>query len=101
MGKNGTLIGEWVNGEQILSWGVQFWWEKNGENAWHEDGDERKHSKYVGELKNGEEHGQGTVTSPNGNKFVGEFKNGKMHNGNFYFEGEIISKVVNGKYIKQ
>ena len=33
---------------------------------------------YVGEKKDGERHGQGTVTFSDGSKYVGEFKSGKM-----------------------
>ena len=35
--------------------------------------------KYVGEFKNGKQHGQGIFTTPSGNKYVGEFKDGKQH----------------------
>ena len=33
--------------------------------------------KYVGELKDGKRHGQGTVTWSDGSKYEGEFKNGE------------------------
>jgi len=36
-------------------------------------------SKYVGEWKNGNYHGQGTLTFPDGRKYVGEWKDGKFH----------------------
>ena len=36
-------------------------------------------SKYVGEWKNGELHGQGTYTWADGNTYAGEWKNGKRH----------------------
>jgi hypothetical protein len=36
-------------------------------------------SKYVGEFKDGEYHGQGTLTYPEGSKYVGEWKDGKQH----------------------
>ena len=42
----------------------------------------RTHSsggKYVGEWKNGKEHGQGTFTFGNGTKYVGEYKDGKRN----------------------
>ena len=35
--------------------------------------------KYVGEFKNGKQHGQGTITYANGDKYVGEYKDGKRH----------------------
>ena len=36
-------------------------------------------SKYVGEVKNGKRHGQGTYTWADGGKYVGEYKDGKQH----------------------
>ena len=40
----------------------------------YEDG-----SKYVGEFKDGKQHGQGTYTYANGDKYVGGFKDGNWH----------------------
>ena len=75
---------------------------------------------YLGEYKDGREHGQGTVTWSNGDKYVGEWRNGKNHgkgtytwldgkkvigdwrdnlpwNTTFYDKmGNIIGKYVNG-----
>ena len=60
-------------------------------------------SKYVGEVKNGKMHGQGTYTYKNGDKSVGEYKDDKPweattydKNGNVtttYSEG--VEKPVN------
>ena len=36
-------------------------------------------NEYVGELKDGEPNGQGTMTWISGNKYVGEWQNGKIH----------------------
>jgi hypothetical protein len=36
-------------------------------------------TKYVGEYKDGKEHGQGTKTWGNGDKYAGEWKDGKEH----------------------
>ncbi len=67
-------------------------------------------NKYVGEWKDGKEHGQGTLTTPVvdsrnlihfGRKYVGEWKNGKHWNGTTEKDGKIEKKVVNGKYIRQ
>ena len=35
--------------------------------------------KYVGEYKNGEQHGQGTYTWADGSKYIGEYKDGQFH----------------------
>jgi len=35
-------------------------------------------SKYVGEFKDGEYHGQGTYTEADGSKVTGEFKDGNF-----------------------
>lgn len=34
--------------------------------------------KYIGEFKDGERTGQGTLIMPDGKKLVGEFKNGEF-----------------------
>ena len=53
--------------------------------------------KSVGEWKDGERNGQGTITYPDGIKYVGEFKDGELWNGIFYEKnGNIIEKWVNG-----
>ena len=49
------------------------WTDCFGTYAWS-DGD-----KYVGEWKNGKQHGQGTYTWASGDKYVGEYKDGKEH----------------------
>ena len=36
-------------------------------------------AKYVGEFKNGKQHGHGTYTYLYGDEYVGEFSNGKRH----------------------
>ena len=51
--------------------------------------------KYVGEFKDGKEHGKGTYTYPDGVKYEGEWKDGKLWNGTFYDENgniEIVSR---------
>ena len=53
---------------------------------------------YVGESKNGEPNGQGTMTLSDGCNYVGEFKDDSFLNGTFYDkEGNIKSKMLNGK----
>jgi len=60
--------------------GVLYFGLRNGKYGWEEDGDEKKNSKYVGEVKYGIPYGQGTLTYLNGNKYVGEYKDGKKWN---------------------
>ena len=36
-------------------------------------------AKYVGEIKSGKAHGEGTYTYPSGAKYVGQYKDGKKH----------------------
>ena len=59
--------------------GVLYFGLRNGKYGWEEDGDEKKNSKYVGEVKYGIPYGQGTYSFPNGDKYVGEWKDGKKH----------------------
>ncbi len=59
-------------------------------------------NKYVGEWKGWLQHGQGTLTWSNGYRFKGEWKDHKEWNGTIYDKkGNIYSKYVNGKEIKQ
>ena len=44
-------------------------------------------AKYVGEFKNGERQGQGTMIWANGNKYVGEFKDDEAWKGVEYDKG--------------
>ena len=37
------------------------------------------YGSYVGELKDGKPHGQGTCTYADGDKYVGEYRDGKPH----------------------
>lgn len=91
----------------------------NGEFRWYEESDDDKDAKYVGEIKNGLAHGQGTYISPDGDKYVGNFKDGEydgqgtysFHDGAKYvgkfkdgkvWEGTLYNrdfkyKIVNGK----
>jgi hypothetical protein len=55
---------------------------------------------YVGEVRNGQPHGQGTLTWASGAEYVGEFKDGKMHGqGIFTFPdgSQFIGKYQNNK----
>ena len=59
--------------------GVLYMKKVNGKLGWFESGDDKKHWKYEGEIKNGIAHGLGTLTWTDGNKYEGEFKEGKKH----------------------
>ncbi len=59
--------------------GVLYYRKVYGENGWYKSGDEKKDSKYVGEIENGVPNGQGIVISPDGRKYVGKFKDGKRN----------------------
>ena len=65
--------------ELSSSHGVLFFKKVNGELGYHENGEEDKDRKYVGEIENGLPNGQGTYTNLNGYKYVGEFKDGGRH----------------------
>jgi len=57
--------------------------------------------KYVGEYKDGKQHGQGTYTYVNGGKYVGDWKDGKEHGqGTFtYANGnKYVGEFLNGKF---
>ena len=50
--------------------------------------------KYVGELKDGLKHGQGTYTFSDGEKYVGGWKKNKMHGqGTFTLDGKVIKGI--------
>jgi len=53
--------------------------------------------RYVGEFKNGKNHGQGTLTFPDGVKWAGEFREDEPWNTTGYDQdGNIFGKIVNG-----
>ena len=57
----------------------------------------RGFSKYTGEWKDGEKHGQGTLRYYSGGKIVGEWRNGEEWNTIHYEkDGKIRSKLVEG-----
>ena len=64
--------------------------------------------KYVGEVKNGKMHGQGTYTWPDGNKYVGEWQDSKRNgqgtytwsNGDKYVGVWTFDKLKIGTYTK-
>ena len=82
--------------------GVLYWVNRNGEFGWNKSGDEKKDSKYVGEIEEGVPSGQGTFTFLSGSKYIGEWKDGMRLNGTQYYKnGKILYKLVNGKRTKQ
>ena len=54
------------------------------------------YSKYEGEFSDGQRHGKGTLTYPNGDTYIGEFKNGKL-NGQVSYSNKTGDKYV-GQY---
>ena len=53
--------------------------------------------KYVGEFKKGKNHGQGTLTFPDGVKWSGEFREDVPWNTMGYDQdGNYFGKIVNG-----
>jgi hypothetical protein len=74
----------------------------NGQGTYTFGKGEWEGDKYVGEYKDGEEHGQGTYTWSDGQKYEGKWKDGGNWNGIQYDkDGNIQVKFVNGKMIKQ
>ena len=59
-------------------------------------------TKYVGEVKNGKPHGQGTLTYPDkGGKYVGQWRNGKYHGQGeltFWNGDKLKGNFINGKH---
>jgi len=103
--------------------GVLYLKKVNGKFGWFESGNDKKHWKYIGEIKkgkpngtgvlshtfgkysgevnNGIVHGQGTYTYKSGRKRVGEFRKGKPWNVNNYDKnGEIEAAWVKGIKLK-
>jgi len=59
--------------------GVLFRHWENRQWRWFRNGNEKKNRKYVGDIRNGEPNGQGTLIFPDGDKYVGKFKDGEYH----------------------
>ena len=102
----GKLVGKWENGIKILIHKkknklkssvepklTKYFW--NG-FEWDTEGDPRKESYYVGEIKNGKRNGQGSFRSMDGRVFKGEFKDDTLWNIKEYRKGKLIGKWKNG-----
>jgi len=99
--------------------GVLYLKKVNGKFGWFENGNDKKHWKYIGEIKKGKPngtgvlshtfgkysgevnngilHGQGTYTYKSGRKRVGEFRKGKEWNVKSYDKkGKIETEWVKG-----
>ena len=104
--------------------GVLYLKKVNGKFGWFESGNDKKHWKYIGEIKkgkpngtgvlshtfgkysgevnNGIVHGQGTYTYKSGRKRVGEFRKGKPWNVKSYDKnGKIETEWVKGIKLKE
>jgi hypothetical protein len=56
---------------------------------------------YVGKFKDGEYHGQGTLTKPNGDIYVGKFKDGEYHGQGTYtnsYGDKYLGEFKDGEY---
>ncbi len=85
----GVASGTCVEGDCENGYGTRVWDDNDG--------------TYVGEFKNGKEHGHGSYTMPNGYRFEGEFKNGKRegYGESVYKDGrEIKGYWKNDAYIR-
>ena len=90
------VIGDNHKGETLYRWG------KYSDNVWKGFGDKDTHPVYKGNVKNGKPHVQGTETLSDGKKYEGEWKGDIPWNGTGYDKnGNITTKVVNGKIYKQ
>jgi len=104
--------------------GVLYLKKVNGKFGWFESGNDKKHWKYIGEIKNGKPNGigvlsstfgkysgevnngivdgQGTFTYKGGRKRVGEFRKGKPWNVKSYDKnGSIETEWVKGIKLKK
>ena len=76
-----------------------YLWETSSGEVWMGFGDKDTHTKYNGQVENGEPSGLGVIYFPNGNMYIGEWKDGKMWNGTSYDkDGNIDGKWVNGQF---
>ena len=89
------VIGNSHKGETLYLWG------KYPDYKWMGFGDEETQPKYQGQVKDGKPNGLGVLIYPDGSKYVGEFKNGKWNGTEYDRDGNILSKIVYGRRIKQ
>ena len=70
--------------------GILYLNKVDGELIWLDKGNEKKHWKYKGEIKNGKPDGTGVLNSTYG-EYVGELKNGMLHGqGTYTYKSGII-----------
>jgi hypothetical protein len=90
---DGTLLGKFEDG--ILVWGMMFRSLRGGLSyKWYFEGDKKKDWYYLGDIKNGLPHGDGTQILPSGIKYVGKFKDGLRHG-----QGEENHPDIGIKYV--
>ena len=89
------LFGDNHKGETL------YLWETSSGEVWMGFGDKDTHTKYNGQVENGEPSGLGVIYFPNGNMYIGEWKDGKRNGqGTYTFhEGSKYEGVwKDGKY---
>ena len=91
--KVGKLLGKVENGKWGISWGVLYLGYRNSKFYWHlekwkglETKDNKDIGEFEGEIKNNLPNGPGTLMYSNGERYLGEWKDGKEHGqGTFNF----------------
>ena len=79
--ETGVLYLKKVSGKNVFDYCkseyncVSYDWSEFG---WFESGNDKKHWKYIGEIKKGKPHGTGVLSSTYG-KYSGEVNNGILH----------------------
>ncbi|MCL1911749.1 MAG: hypothetical protein FWG13_06050 [Leptospirales bacterium] len=66
---------------------------------------EKRRAQYIGQWKDDEMHGQGTMYNPDGRKYIGSFKYGKYHGTEILYDsdGKAFQEGTfqKGKYVGQ
>ena len=84
--KDGTLLGKFENGKWNIGTGILYYsYDKDSDPVWdwRKEGNEEKNIKYKGEIVNGRPNGKGSRNYikylTKGSKYIGDWKDGKQH----------------------